>query len=273
MISRASADVAASGFSTSTCTPRPASSRTALRCSSVGTATIAKSGRAVVEQLVDRVRTRGAGRATAAVRVARRVDGAGERPRRASICSRRAWWRPIMPRPSTAPRSGERFGGHGAGRVPAMSGSRAPGLVLSATATVGRDVVFGANVVVHDGVVIGDGVLVQDGAVLGKPASLAPWSSAPPGRRASRSSSRTARGSSRRRSSSPGRAIGERRDRRRPGVRPRAGASIGADTRRRARLVRRQRRDDRRARAHPDAASTSRRTRASRTTSSSARAR
>ena len=37
-----------------------------------------------------------------------------------------------------------------------MSGTRAPGLVLSETATVGRDVVFGANVVVHDGVVIGD---------------------------------------------------------------------------------------------------------------------
>jgi UDP-2-acetamido-3-amino-2,3-dideoxy-glucuronate N-acetyltransferase len=45
----------------------------------------------------------------------------------------------------------------------------APGLVLSPTATVGRDVVFGAHVVVHDGVVLGDGCTVQDHAVLGKP--------------------------------------------------------------------------------------------------------
>ena len=59
-----------------------------------------------------------------------------------------------------------------------MSEARAPGLVLSASASVGRDVVFGAGVVVHDGVVIGDGVLVQDGAVLGKRASLSPRSSA-----------------------------------------------------------------------------------------------
>jgi acetyltransferase-like isoleucine patch superfamily enzyme len=51
--------------------------------------------------------------------------------------------------------------------------------VLSPTASVGNDVVFGANVVVHDGVVIGDGVTVQDGAVLGKPPRLAVRSSAP----------------------------------------------------------------------------------------------
>jgi UDP-2-acetamido-3-amino-2,3-dideoxy-glucuronate N-acetyltransferase len=55
----------------------------------------------------------------------------------------------------------------------------APGLVLSPTASVGRDVSFGANVVVHDGVVIGDGVVVQDNAVLGKPPRLAPTSGAP----------------------------------------------------------------------------------------------
>ena len=48
-------------------------------------------------------------------------------------------------------------------------GTRVPdGLVLSPTATVGRDVVFGAHVVVHDGVVIGDGCRIQDHAVLGK---------------------------------------------------------------------------------------------------------
>ena len=55
----------------------------------------------------------------------------------------------------------------------------APGLVLSPTASVGRDVVFGAHVVVHDGVVIGDGCTIQDGAVLGKLPSLGPRSTAP----------------------------------------------------------------------------------------------
>jgi acetyltransferase-like isoleucine patch superfamily enzyme len=54
----------------------------------------------------------------------------------------------------------------------------APGLVLSPTASVGRDVSFGANVVVHDGVVIGDGVIVQDNVVLGKVPRLAPTSGA-----------------------------------------------------------------------------------------------
>jgi len=53
----------------------------------------------------------------------------------------------------------------------------APGLVLSPTASVGRDVVFGAHVVVHDGVVIGDGCTIQDGAVLGKRPSLSRRSS------------------------------------------------------------------------------------------------
>jgi acetyltransferase-like isoleucine patch superfamily enzyme len=57
----------------------------------------------------------------------------------------------------------------------------APGLVLSPTAVVGRDVTFGANVVVHDGVVIGDGCLIQDAAVLGKEPALARTSSAPRG--------------------------------------------------------------------------------------------
>jgi acetyltransferase-like isoleucine patch superfamily enzyme len=54
----------------------------------------------------------------------------------------------------------------------------APGLVLSPTASVGRDVVFGANVIVHDGVVIGDGVIIQDNVVLGKVPKLAPTSGA-----------------------------------------------------------------------------------------------
>jgi len=59
-----------------------------------------------------------------------------------------------------------------------MSEPTAPGLVLSPTASVGRDVSFGANVVVHDGVVIGDGVTVQDHAVLGKVPRLRPTSDA-----------------------------------------------------------------------------------------------
>ena len=57
----------------------------------------------------------------------------------------------------------------------------APGLVLSPTASVGRDVMFGAHVVVHDGVVIGDGCVIQDGAILGKPPALSVHSVAPRG--------------------------------------------------------------------------------------------
>jgi acetyltransferase-like isoleucine patch superfamily enzyme len=53
----------------------------------------------------------------------------------------------------------------------------APGLVLSPSATVGRDVVFGAHVVVHRDVVIGDGVVIQDGAILGKQPTFGPRSS------------------------------------------------------------------------------------------------
>jgi UDP-2-acetamido-3-amino-2,3-dideoxy-glucuronate N-acetyltransferase len=58
------------------------------------------------------------------------------------------------------------------------SDQTAPALVLSPTASVGRDVAFGANVVVHDGVVIGDGVTVQDNVVLGKAPRLRPGSDA-----------------------------------------------------------------------------------------------
>jgi acetyltransferase-like isoleucine patch superfamily enzyme len=59
-----------------------------------------------------------------------------------------------------------------------MPDPAAPGLVLSPTASVGRDVTFGAHVVVHDGVVIGDGVVIQDHVVLGKAPKLAPTSGA-----------------------------------------------------------------------------------------------
>ena len=57
----------------------------------------------------------------------------------------------------------------------------APGLVLSPTASVGRDVTFGANVVVGDGVVIGDGCTIGDAAILGKRPQLGARSTAPRG--------------------------------------------------------------------------------------------
>ena len=86
-----------------------------------------------------------------------------------------------------------------------MPDPAAPGLVLSPTASVGRDVSFGAHVVVHDGVVIGDGVVVQDGVVLGKPPR---WRRARPRRAAPLDAARhraRARRSAPRRSSSPAR--------------------------------------------------------------------
>src|SRR3954466_14624686 len=85
-----------------------------------------------------------------------------------------------MPSPSTAPRRGVVRSGLGTASLgyPSMPDHPAPGLVLSPTASVGRDVSFGANVVVHAGVVIGDGVIVQDNVVLGKVPRLAPTSGA-----------------------------------------------------------------------------------------------
>jgi acetyltransferase-like isoleucine patch superfamily enzyme len=56
--------------------------------------------------------------------------------------------------------------------------SDAVGLVLSSSARVGADVLFGAYVVVHDGVEIGDGATIEDGVVLGKRPRLAPGSAA-----------------------------------------------------------------------------------------------
>jgi acetyltransferase-like isoleucine patch superfamily enzyme len=70
-------------------------------------------------------------------------------------------------------------GRHDLARLSGVQDPGAPGLVLSPTASVGRNVRFGANVVVHDGVVIGDGVTVQDGAILGKSPTLGPRSTAP----------------------------------------------------------------------------------------------
>jgi acetyltransferase-like isoleucine patch superfamily enzyme len=58
-----------------------------------------------------------------------------------------------------------------------MAAADAPGLMLSPTAQVGRDVRFGPHVVVHDDVVIGDGVTIGAGAILGKAPALAPTSS------------------------------------------------------------------------------------------------
>src|ERR687888_172989 len=72
-----------------------------------------------------------------------------------------------MPSPSTAPRRGVVRSGLGTASLgyPSMPDHPAPGLVLSPTAAVGRDVSFGANVVVHDGVVIGDGVIEEGAAI------------------------------------------------------------------------------------------------------------
>ena len=169
---RASAAVAASGFSTSTATPCATSSSTAVTCSSVGTATT--RSRAARRRAGRRSsRRRGRGSRTAPNR-SPPGSTAPANVVRGEACSSRAWWRPIMPSPRTAPRGGLWDGGAGTTgtRVSAMADPTAPGLVLSPTASVGRDVVFGANVVVHDGVVLGDGVVVQDAAILGKPPRL-----------------------------------------------------------------------------------------------------
>ena len=78
MISRASSAVAASGFSTRTWTPSPASRSTQATCSSVGTATIAKSGRAARASRSSSERVAGARVVDGAEAVAAGVDGAGE---------------------------------------------------------------------------------------------------------------------------------------------------------------------------------------------------
>ena len=138
--------------------------------------------------------------------VAAGVHGAGERD------ARRGLQQPGVvaadhpqPEHGAAQRPGGVWARHGVTRVSAMPDHPAPGLVLSPTASVGRDVSFGANVVVHDGVVIGDGVVIQDNVVLGKPPRLAPTSGAPRTRARRRSSSRRARRSAPGRSCSPAR--------------------------------------------------------------------
>src|SRR6476646_6128363 len=88
----------------------------------------------------------------------------------------RAWWRPIMPSPTTAPRRGEDVATFH--RLSRMAQPQAPGLVLHPEAHVGRKVTFGANVVVHAAVEIGDNVTIGDGVVLGKQPSLSKRSAA-----------------------------------------------------------------------------------------------
>ena len=237
---RASAAVAASGFSTSTATPCATSSSTAVTCSSVGTATTAKSSGPAASSAPIEPKTRSWSRTAP-----NRSPPGSTAPAnvvRGEACSSRAWWRPIMPSPRTAPRGGLWDGGAGTTgtRVSAMADPTAPGLVLSPTASVGRDVVFGANVVVHDGVVLGDGVVVQDAAILGKPPRL------------------SSRSQSARTPLQPlvveagavvcaqailfaGAHVGRRRDRRGPGRRPRAGPR-GRRDRGRPRDAHRQRR-------------------------------
>ena len=109
--------------------------------------------------------------------VAAGIDGAGEGDARRGLQQPRVMAADhAQPEHGAAQRPGGVWARHGATRVSAMPDHPAPGLVLSPTASVGRDVSFGANVVVHDGVVIGDGVVVQDNVVLGKPPRLAPTS-------------------------------------------------------------------------------------------------
>jgi acetyltransferase-like isoleucine patch superfamily enzyme len=78
--------------------------------------------------------------------------------------------------PEAEHRAAELMPIHGPSRVSAMADADVPGLVLSPSAQIGRDVVFGAHVVVHDDVVLGDGVRVGDGAVLGRAPVLGPAS-------------------------------------------------------------------------------------------------
>ena len=61
--------------------------------------------RAAVEQLVDRARSTRAGSCTAPKRSPPGSTAPAKRDA-GMACRMRAWWRPIMPRPSTAPRSG-----------------------------------------------------------------------------------------------------------------------------------------------------------------------
>ena len=174
--SRASSAVAASGFSTRTWTPAAASSRTARRCSSVGTATIAKSGGARRgQQLVDGREDQRASR-DGPEAVAARIDGTGEAHGGVGLEDAGV----VAAHHSEAEhRAAQRFmASHGPTRVSAMAATDAPGLFLHPDAQIGADVTFGANVVVHAGVVLGDGVSVQDGAILGKPVVLGPKSTA-----------------------------------------------------------------------------------------------
>ena len=142
---------------------------TAATCSSVGTATMAKSGVPALSR-ASRSANSSAVVAHGGEAVAAGIDGAGEGDAGRGLQQPRvvAADHPEAEH-GAAQRPGGVWGRHGVTRVSAMPDHHRPGLVLSPTASVGRDVSFGANVVVHDGVVIGDGVVVQDGAVLGKP--------------------------------------------------------------------------------------------------------
>ena len=104
MIADASSEVAASGFSTRMCTPARASSQATSRCSSVGHRDDREVRAAALEQLADGREDRVTVR-NGAVSVAS-GSTAPANATRGEDCSSRAWWRPIMPRPRTAPRSG-----------------------------------------------------------------------------------------------------------------------------------------------------------------------
>src|SRR3954469_3639346 len=108
MSSRASSALAASGFSTSTWIPSAASSRTVARCSSVGTATTAKSGVGPAARSSASEAWISDASCTAPKR-SPEGSTAPARRRRGWDWRMRAWWRPIIPSPSTAPRSGSSF--------------------------------------------------------------------------------------------------------------------------------------------------------------------
>jgi hypothetical protein len=84
----------------------------------------------------------------------------------------------------------------------------APGLVLGEGVQLGEGVRIGAHVVIHPGTVIGDGCEIQDGAVLGKPPKLARHSTRPRGGGEPLTCSAPARSCARARSCFAGAAVG-----------------------------------------------------------------
>ena len=218
---RASAAVAASGFSTSTGTPvghELLDRRDVLLGGHRDDREVERPGR---EQRADRAEDEVLV-ADGGEPVPVGIDGAGERRPRRGLQQPR-----VVAADHAQPEDGAARGA--LGRAPARRALGYPPWPIrplrasssAPTASVGRDVVFGANVVVHDGVVLGDGVVVQDAAILGKPPRLSSRS------QAAADPAAAARGRGRRgrlRAGDPLRRRPRRArlDRRGPGRRPRA---------------------------------------------------